>query len=99
MFSQMQCKLQVIDCTFPLPTGHNRMNAYLFNKMKIGTTGMHPCGTAQMTREHRLPNCPLHDTLRHAAWRNEVSQRDKLYHNLTAPEHTATFTRAARVFI
>ena len=39
-------KLDKASCS---DTGLYRMNAHLFNKIKTGTTGMCPCGTAQVT--------------------------------------------------
>ena len=34
---------------FRLRTGHNRMRAHMYNKMKIGQTEMCPCNTGPMT--------------------------------------------------
>ena len=47
-----------------LRTGHNRLNAHLYNKMKIGQSELCPCNTAAMTAEHLLQHCPKHDALR-----------------------------------
>jgi len=57
-----------------------------------------PCGTAQATSEYLLQQCPPHDNKsRHAAWPEDVSQKDKLYLSLEASVHTAAFIRVAGV--
>ena len=48
----------------PARQGQYILNANLFDKMKSGAAGMCPRGTAQVTSEHVLQHCPLHDTPR-----------------------------------
>ena len=42
---------------FRLRTGHNRLNAQMFNKFKAGESEMRPCNTDIMTVEHLLQHC------------------------------------------
>ena len=39
---------------FRLRTGHNRLNAHMYNKFKVDESGMCPCNTDIMTAEHLL---------------------------------------------
>ena len=64
---------------------------------EIGSTGRCPSGSAQMTGEHLLQHCPLHDLLRCAVWKIEVSLKVKLHSSVTALEHAAVFVRATGV--
>ena len=82
---------------FRLRTGHNRLNAHMFRKLKIGQSEMCPCGTAPMTTEHLLQECPLQDGPRRATWPQPAPLRDKLYGDLEALRRTATFVRATGV--
>ena len=45
----------------PARQGQYILNANLFDKMKSGAAGMCPRVTAQVTSEHLLQHCPLHD--------------------------------------
>ena len=39
---------------FRLRTGHNRLNAHMYNKFKVGESEMCPCNADIMTAEHLL---------------------------------------------
>ena len=80
-----------------LRTGHNRLNAHLYNKMRIGQSEMCPCNTATMTTEHILQHCPLHDVLRSSTWPEGETLSEKLHGGLAALERTATFVRQTGV--
>ena len=67
---------------FRLRTGHNRLNAHMYNKFKIGEFEMCPCNADTMTAEHLLQHCPLHDAMRWDTWPDLTLLRDKLYGNL-----------------
>ena len=82
-----------------LRTGHNRLNAHLFHKMKIGQTEMCPCSVAAMTTEHFLQHCQLHDNLRSSTWPEGETLEEKLYGDLAALERTATFSRTTGILI
>ena len=64
---------------FRLRTGHNRLRHHLFNKMKIGTTDLCNCGTAAMTAEHLMQECPTFEEQRKLVWSTPVSYRHRLY--------------------
>ena len=53
---------------FRLRTGHNKMNAHIFNKLKIAETDGRPCNTGPMNTEHVLRHCPAHKDLRRELW-------------------------------
>ena len=82
-----------------LRTGHNRLNAHLYNKMRIGESEMCPCNTAAMTTEHLLQHCPLHDVLRSSTWPEAETLKEKLHGGQAALERTASFTRQTGVSI
>ena len=82
-----------------LRNGHNRLNAHLFHKMKIGQTEMCPCSVAAMTTEHFLQHCQLHDNLRSSTWPEGETLEEKLCGNLAALERMATFSRITGVLI
>ena len=64
---------------FRLRTGHNRLNAHMYNKFKVGESEMCPCNADIMTAEHLLQHCPLHDAMRRDTWPELTLLRDKLY--------------------
>ena len=80
-----------------LRTGHNRLNAHLYNKMRIGQSEMCPCNTAAMTTEHLLQHCPLHVALRSSTWPEERTLNEKLHGGRAALERTAAFVRQTGV--
>ena len=82
-----------------LRTGHNRMKAHLFNKLKIGESDRCPCETAPMTTAHLLQDCPLHDALRQATWPTVTTLTEKLYGDLVGLQRTAAFVRETGVTI
>ena len=53
---------------FRLRTGHNRLNAHMYNKFKAGESEMCPCTADIMTVEHLLQHCRLHDAMRRDTW-------------------------------
>lgn len=83
---------------FRLRTGHNRMHAHL-NKLKISETELCTCGTAPMTTEHILQNCPDHAGCRKDWWPKEIPLRVKLYGGLLDLERTAAFMKETEVTI
>lgn len=82
-----------------LRTGHNRMRAHLYNKLKIGQTEKCPCDTAPMTTAHLLQDCPMQDALRQATWPDDTPLAMKLYGSLADLKRTAAFVREAGVTI
>ena len=84
---------------FRLRTGHNRLNAHVYNKFKVGESEMCPCNADIMTAEHLLQHCPLHDAMRLDTWPEPTLLRDKLYCNLEELRRTAAFVRATGISI
>ena len=84
---------------FRLRTGHNRLNAHMYNKFKVGESEMYPCNTDIMTAEHLLQHCWLHDAMRRDTWLAPRLLRDKLYGNLGELRRTAAFMRATGISI
>ena len=84
---------------FRLRTGHNKLNAHMYNKFKVGESEMCPCNADIMTAEHLLQHCPLHDAMRRDTWPDPTLLRDKLYGNLEELRRTAAFTRATGISI
>ena len=82
-----------------LRTGHNRLNAHMYNKFKVGESEMCPCNADIMTAEHLLQHCPLHDATRRDTWLEPTPLRDKLYGNLEELRRTAAFVRATGISI
>ena len=76
---------------FRLRTGHNRMNAHLFNKFHVGQSDQCPCQTGSMTTEHLLQACPLHDDLRRQTWTVATPVQRKLFGSLEDLRRTASF--------
>ena len=84
---------------FRLRTGHNRFNTHMYNKFKVGESGMSPCNVDVRTAEHLLQHCPLHDAKRRDTWPEPTLQWDKLYGNLEELRRTAAFVRATGISI
>ena len=78
---------------FRFRTGHNRLNAHMYNKFNVGEPEMCPCNADIMTAEHLLQHCPLHDVMRRDTWPDPMLLRDKLYGNLEELRRTAAFVR------
>ena len=69
-----------------LRTGHNRMNAHMYSKLKIGQTDRCPWETAQMTSKH-LPlednsSSSKHGRLHVALKGGEAEEGKKKYGNI-----------------
>ena len=79
-----------------LRTGHNRLNAHMYNKFKVGESEMCPCNADIMTAEHLLQHCRLYDAMRRDTWPDPTLLRDKLYGDL---RRTAAFVRATGISI
>ena len=80
-------------------TGHNRLNAYMYNKFKVGESEMCPYNADITTAEHLLQHCRLHDALRRNMWPEPTILKDKLYGNLEELRRTATFVRTTGISI
>ena len=56
-----------------LRTGHNRMNAHVYSKLKIGQTDCCPRDTAPVTSQHLPQDCPFHDVVKRETWPKDTS--------------------------
>ncbi|KAK7089841.1 hypothetical protein V1264_024948 [Littorina saxatilis] len=84
---------------FRLRTGHNRLNAHMYSKFRIGESEMCSCNADIMNAEHLLQNCRLHDAPRQASWPEPVPLRVKLFGGLEDLQRTAAFVRAIGISI
>ena len=80
-------------------TGHNRMNAHMCSKLKIGQTDRYPWDTAPITSQHLLQDCLLHDVVRGETWPKDTFLGDKFFGDPQALWRTAAFVRMTGVFI
>ena len=78
---------------FRLRTGHNRLNAHMYSKFKVGESETCLSKADIMTAEHLLQHCQLHDALRQDMWPETIPPRNKLYGNLEELGRTAAFVR------
>ena len=83
---------------FRLRTGHNRLNAHMYSKFKVGESERCPCDT-YMTAEQLLQHCQLHDPLRRDMWPEPIPLRIKLYGNLEELRPTTNFMRATGISV
>jgi ribonuclease HI len=74
-----------------LRTGHCRLNAHLFRKLKLAPSPTCFCGLDDQTPEHILQNCPLLKTIRDKTWPTATPLSIKLYGSRQDLEATASF--------
>ena len=84
---------------FRLRTGHNRLNAHMYSRFKVGESEMCPCNADIMTAEHLLKHCQLHDVLRQNMCLEPIPLRDKFYGELEELRRTAGFVRMTGISI
>ena len=75
-----------------LHTGHNRLTALMFRKIKLVPSPTCNCGLEDQTAEHILQICPLLQTARQNVWPTAVQLHTKLYGSKEELEKTATVT-------
>ena len=76
---------------FRLRTGHCRLNAHLFKKMKLAPSPTCSCGLEDQTPEHILQTCPLFQAEREQMWLTATPLHTKLYDCRQDLEDTTTF--------
>jgi hypothetical protein len=69
----------------------------MFHKFKIGETNLCTCGTAPMTAEHLLQECPNYSNERTETWEQAVTLQDKLYGDAENLELTTNFFKRINV--
>jgi ribonuclease HI len=82
-----------------LRTGHNRLRHHMYTKFKIGETELCTCGTAAMTAQHLLEECPSYDAERAETWERAVTLQDKLYGSAENLELTTRFFKLINVIV
>ena len=74
-----------------LRTGHSRLNAQMFKKLKLAPSPICNCGLEDQMAKHTLQRCPLLQTARTNVWPTAVQLHTKLYGSKEELEKTATF--------
>ena len=69
----------------------------MFTKFHIGETSACHCGTADMTVEHLLQHCPLHQNLRAETWPADTPVEEKIFGPLESLLRTAAYIRETGV--
>ena len=60
-------------------TGHNRLNAHMYKKMKLVPSSMCIFNTEDQTMEYILQRCPNHTNIRNQLWPDNTTLQNKLY--------------------
>ena len=81
---------------FRLRTGHNRLNAHMYNKFKVGESKACPCKANIITAEHLLQHCQLLDALGRDMWPEPTLLKGKLYGKPGGPEEDNRFGEGDR---
>ena len=84
---------------FRVRTGHNRLNAHMYSKFKVGESDMCPCNVDIMSAEYLLQHCQLHDALKRDMSPEPKPLRDKVYGSLEEIKRTAAFVRATGISV
>ena len=74
-----------------LRTGHNRLNAHMYKKMKLVPSSMCICNIEDQTTQHILQRCPNHTNIRNQLWPDNTTLQQKLYGPLEQPRKTVSF--------
>ena len=84
---------------FRLRTGHNRLNAHMYSKFKVGNSEMCPCNAHITTAGKLLQHWQLCDALGRDMWPEPKPLRDKLYDNLEELRRPVAFVRATSISV
>ena len=74
-----------------LRTGHNRLNAHMYKKMKLVPSSMCICNIEDQTTQHILQRCPNHTNIRNQLWPDNTTLQQKLYRPLEQLRKTVSF--------
>ena len=74
-----------------LRTGHNRLNAHMFKKMKLAPSPLCNCGRSEQTTAHILQDCPIYTSERKAVWPEATPLQVKLHGCRQDLERTTSF--------
>ena len=76
-----------------LRTGHNRLNAHIYKKMKLVPSSMCICNIEDQTTQHILQRCPNHTNIRNQLWADNTTLQQKLYGPLEQLRKTVSFVQ------
>ena len=82
-----------------LRSGHNRMNAHMFRKLKLVPSPTWPCGEEDQKTEHVLQRCKRHSQERNTIWPSETPIHQKLYGDMADLRRTTQFISATRLTV
>ena len=74
-----------------LRTGHNRLNAHMYKKMKLVLSSMCICNIEDQTTHHTLQRCPNHTNVRNQLWPDNTTLQQTLYGPLEQLRKTVSF--------
>ena len=74
-----------------LRTGHHRLNAHMYKKMKLVPSSMCICNIEDQTTQHILQRCPNHTNIRNQLWPDNTTLEQKLYGPLEQLRKTVSF--------
>ncbi|KAK7102396.1 hypothetical protein V1264_020620 [Littorina saxatilis] len=84
---------------FHVRTGHCRLNAHMFRKLKLTPSPTCPCGLEDQTPEHVLMTCPQLKPIRDKVWPASVPLRTKLYGSRQDLEATTSFVSQTKLMV
>ena len=82
-----------------LRTGHNRLNAHMYRKLKLVPSPACSCHQGDQTAEHILQMCPTLHTLRENIWPDPTSLHTKLFGVRGELVRTTQFIKLAKIKI
>ena len=82
-----------------LRSGHNRLNAHMYSRLKIVPSPTCPCGEEDQTTEHVLERCNRHQPERIAQWPSASPLHQKLYGGLEDLKKTTNFITTAGLVV
>ena len=71
----------------------------MYHKFIVGDSDMCTCGTAPMTAEHVLQECPSYNSERTETWEQAVTLQDNLYGDAVNLKLTTSFFKRINVIV
>jgi hypothetical protein len=71
----------------------------MYHKFKVGDPDMCTCGTAPLTAEHVLQECPSYNSERVETWEQAVTLQDKLYGDAVNLKLTTSFFKRINITV
>ena len=82
-----------------LRTGHNRLNAHMYRKLKLVPSAACSCQQGDQTAEHILQTCPILTSLRETIWPDPTPLDTKLYGAREELDRTTEFIKLSKIRI